>query len=323
MLKRIGFLSVAHMHAGSYAHFLNQREEVALSGVWDEDKDRGNDFAKSHNSDVVQNLDELIKDSDAIIICSENKRHAEWIDKVAKAGKSILCEKPLVTSYEEAEQVKSSIKQNNVSLMTAFPCRFSPVYQRAKQRVKNGDIGKVLSVCATNHGSCPFDWFVEEEKSGGGAMMDHTVHVADLLRDLLESEAKSVYAQTGNQMYRKSWDDTAMLHVEFENGVFTTIDASWSRPKSYKTWGDVKMNIVGEKGVIEIDLFSQAFDLYRENHGLAGFGTSADRILVDSFIASLSGAPIVATMEDGLRASSIAIAGYESAKSNEPISLAV
>ena len=311
------------MHAGSYAHFLNQRDDVALSGVWDEDKERATDFAKTHNSDYISNIEELLNDSDAVIICSENKKHAEFIEIAANAGKQILCEKPLVTSHEEAKKVRNATKLNNVNLMTAFPCRFSPVYQRAKQRVKNCDIGKIFSVCATNHGSCPFDWFVEEEKSGGGAMMDHTVHIADLLRDLLESEAKNVYAQTGNQMYRKSWDDTAMLHIEFENGVFTTIDASWSRPKSYKTWGDVKMNIVGEKGVIEIDLFSQAFDLYRETHELASFGTSADRILIDSFIASLNGAPIVTTMEDGLRASSIVIAGYESAKSNEPIPIAV
>ncbi len=321
MLTKIGFVSIAHMHAGSYAFFLNQRKDVALTGVWNEDQDQGEEFAKNVNSDFVQNLDELIANSDALIICSENRKHAELIEKCSNAGKIVLCEKPLVTTKQEEQKVRQSIEKNQTKLMTAFPCRFSPIYQRAKQRVSNGDIGKILSVCATNHGTCPFDWFVDENKSGGGAMMDHTVHVADLLRDLLQSEAESVYAQTGNQIFKESWDDTAMLHVNFKNGVFTTIDASWSRPKSYKTWGDVKMNIVGEKGVIEVDLFSQGLDLYRDKHGIAGFGTSADRLLVDSFINAVNGAKIETTMEDGFKASEIAIAGYQSAKTNQPVNL--
>src|SRR5207253_2134250 len=97
-----------------------------------------------------------------------------------------------------------------VKVMTAFPCRYAPSFTRLQERVKAGDIGPIKAICATNRGRCPFDWFVQENLSGGGAMIDHTVHVTDLLRALLGEEPTRVQAQTGSNMYGQSWDDTAM-----------------------------------------------------------------------------------------------------------------
>ena len=114
----------------------------------------------------------------------------------------------------------------------------------------------VLAVKSTNHGMCPGDWFVQKELSGGGAVMDHTVHVADLLRDLLKAEAATVYAEISNQIRRSDTDDIGIMTIEFSNGVFATLDGSWSRPpKSYPTWGDVTMEVVGTTGTATMDMF--------------------------------------------------------------------
>jgi predicted dehydrogenase len=307
------------MHAFGYAHGLSVNPNANLVGVWDDDADRGKAFGEKFRVLTFSNREDLLAACDAVIITSENRKHVENAEAAFAAGKPMLCEKPLVTSHEEADRMRAIAA--DVMVMTAFPCRFSPAYQRLKARVAAGDIGRVLAIDATNHGSCPFGWFVETDKSGGGAMMDHTVHVTDLLRDLLSEDPATVYAQTANRIFGQEWDDTAMLHLTYPSGVFACIDASWSRPGSYKTWGDVKMAVTGEKGVIELDMFSQGFDYYPKDgrHGLAGYGSDLDSLLVASFLRAVeTGLPEV-TAEDGIAASLVAIRGYESSVANVAI----
>ncbi|HVL40052.1 MAG TPA: Gfo/Idh/MocA family oxidoreductase, partial [Fimbriimonadaceae bacterium] len=173
---------------------------------------------------------------------------------------------------------------------------------------------------------CPFDWFVETDKSGGGAMIDHVVHVADLLRALLGEEATRIEAQIGHNMYGKEWEDIAMLTIEFPSGIFATLDSSWSRPASFKTWGDVTMNVVGDQGVIEIDMFNQAWDVYSNSstpaHNVGFYGSDLDTLLVDDFVRCIleDRAPTV-TARDGLQAARWAMAGYRSVAEGGPVAI--
>jgi predicted dehydrogenase len=211
--------------------------------------------------------------------------------------------------------------------MTAFPCRFSPAFQNLKRRVAAGEIGAIRAICATNRGRCPFGWFVKPELSGGGALIDHVVHVTDLLRDLLGEEPVRVQAQIGNNVYGQEWEDTAMLTLEFGSGIFATLDSSWSRPSTYHTWGDVTMNVVGENGVIEMDMFGQSIQRYSAGsitHSSNGFGADLDALMVDDFVrACLDDRPLKVTGLDGMQAARVALAGYESIKQGQPVALTV
>ena len=126
-------------------------------------------------------------------------------------------------------------------------------------------------------------------------------------------------------MYGQAWDDTAMVTIEFQSGVFATLDSSWSRPSGFKTWGDVTMNVVGELGVIELDMFGPAVDLYSnegKSHVSAGYVSDMDYMLFDEFVqAVLHDRQPEIGMEDGLRAARVAIKGYESAKVGQPVAL--
>lgn len=311
---RVGFLGVAHMHAWGYVSALQSCGDARVTAVWDHEMRRKDTFALEHGLQLAESIEDLLDRSDAVIITSSNRSHAELAGKAAAAGKPILCEKPLVTNAEEEQQMVAAVK-GKARLMTSFPCRFAPSYVRLKERVRAGDIGDIQAICATNRGRCPFDWFVDLEESGGGAMIDHTVHVADLLRDLLGAEPTSVQAQIGNNMYGQEWEDTAMLTLEYPNGVFASLDSSWSRPQSFKTWGDVTMNVVGSKGVIELNMFGQAADVYTQSHGMGSYGSSLDSALVEEWLASIQEdrEPSV-TLEDGLAASRVAIVAYKSAR---------
>ena len=310
------------MHASSYASNLGTRADAEIVGLWDDNKTRAEKFAGLWGLKVVDDLDTLIQDSDAVVICSENMKHAELIERAARAGKPIICEKPLAANSEHATRIRSVLAETGVMLMTAFPCPFSPTFQRLSQRIDAGEIGKVLAISATNRGRCPFGWFTDPALSGGGAMIDHVVHVADLLRRLLKEEPTSVTAQIGNNMYGQDWEDTAHLTIDFPSGVFATLDSSWSRHKNYKTWGDVALRVTGEKGVIEADLFGQGLSVTTDHAWHLGTGSDLDGLMIDEFVSAIrEGRQALVTAEDGLRASAVAILGYESVRAQKKVAL--
>lgn len=323
MPVKVGIFGCAHMHVWAYANGLKSNSKGVIVGVWDGDPARAEKFARAADIKCHARIEALLSQCDAVFITSENSRHAELAEAAANAGKHILCEKPLVISEEQGRRMLKAVENSGVKLMTAFPCRFSPSYQRLKQRVHAGEIGNIRAICGTNRGRCPFGWFVEADKSGGGAMIDHVVHVTDLMRDLLGEEPESVQAQIGHNMYGQSWEDTAMLTIQFPNGVFATLDSSWSRPSSYKTWGGVTMNVVGDEGVIEMDMFNQTIDRFSNEtntHTLSGYGSDADSAMVDAFLNCVieDDAPPVSGW-DGLQAARVALAGYESVRKGKPI----
>lgn len=320
---RVGFLGVAHMHSYGYAPAVAGHPSASLVCVYEADPEIGKAFCERFQIPLLSSPQEVLEQVDAVIICSENVRHSELGCLAVKAGRAVLCEKPLVTTIEEGRDLIEAVNESGVPFMTAFPCRYSAAFATLKQRVQNGDLGQIKAVCATNRGRCPWGWFVEPAKSGGGAMIDHVVHVTDLLRVLLGSEVTHVQAQIGNNMYGQEWDDTAMLTLEFESGVFATLDSSWSRHASYKTWGDVTMKVIGEKGVIELDMFGQSLEFFRGDsptHVAMGYGSDLDAGLVNDFLRSVEqGTPPPITVEDGFAASLVAIRGYESAKARSVV----
>lgn len=328
-MVRVGILSFAHMHAFSYASAFASRTDAELVGIWDDDSERGSAAGKQFNAPYLSDLRKLLSlNLDAVIITSENANHRKLTELAVEAGvKAILCEKPIATNSTDAAAMVDLCEKRGVVLATAFPCRYSPSFEKLVDSYRSGALGEILGIRATNHGVCPFGWFVETEKSGGGAVIDHTVHVADLSRVLLQKEAVEVYAETGNNMYHQSWEDTGFLTITYKDGPFTTLDSSWSRPKkSFPTWGDVTLEVVGTAGVAQIDLFGQAFNRYDEatgRHRMVAWGSDIDNGLVSDFLRAAKGEPTprLATGKDGQQALAIALAAYESAKSHQPVTL--
>ncbi len=78
--------------------------------------------------------------------------------------------------------------------MTAFPCRYLASVIKAKEAIELGEIGDIIAIKGTNRGSLPSGWFLQSVLSGGGALLDHTVHVMDLMNWITQSEVKEVYA---------------------------------------------------------------------------------------------------------------------------------
>lgn len=324
---KIGMISFAHGHAFSYLNSLLELPDVQIVGIADEVKSRVEGITERHGVPYYADYRDLLaQDVDAVVICSENVHHAKLVIDAANAKKHVLCEKPLGTTMKEMEQMIAACKENGVQLMTAFPCRYLSAVVRAKEAIERGDIGDIVAIKGTNHGGNPGGWFIDKSLSGGGAVLDHTVHVMDLMNWFLQSEVKEVYAYAAT-LFREELEveDAGMLHIKFDNGVFAVLDTSWSRPKSFPTWGDVTMEIVGTQGVISVDGFAQKNDLFSDAVGKGQYtfwGDDMDAYMIRDFVKALrQGEPVPVTGEDGLKAAQVALAAYESAKLGQPVAM--
>ncbi|CAM3779225.1 Gfo/Idh/MocA family protein [Alicyclobacillus pomorum] len=323
---KVGIISFAHMHAYSYATCLKQLDNVELVAVADDNPLRVTEAAKQFGCAYYSDYRELLAtDVDAVVVCTENAKHADVVVDAAKAGKHVLCEKPIATTLDDAHRMIDACREHGVILQIAFPVRFNTPMRRVKQMIDEGQLGRIVAMRGTNRGQNPGGWFVQKELSGGGAVLDHTVHVIDIMRWYLNSEVKEVYAEVDTRFSDIACDDCGLLMLEFENGVIASHDPSWSRSETFPTWGDVTLEIVGTQGVTRVDAFAQHLTVYSDldnkvKHDF--WGDEMDLGLVADFISCVrEGRTPSITGEDGLRALQVALAAYESARLRKPVRL--
>ena len=321
---KIGILSCEHMHSHGYADALKNIEGVELVGIAEKDEAAGKAFAQKYDIPYYGDYAAfLAQDMDAVIITSANVRHAELTELAAKAGKHVLLEKPIATTIEDAQRIIDVCKENHVKLMISFPVRYEPSIVRAKQVIDSGKIGDIVAIAGTNHGKMPGGWFINKALSGGGAVMDHTVHVADVMHWIMKSDIKDVYCKMGTKIYDIPVEDCGLLSMEFDNGVYATLDASWDRPEAYPVWGDVTMEIVGTKGCINVDTWKQHGNLYSNTmkySAFAGWGDDSNLLMIKDFIKCVrEDLPSPITGEDGLFALKVALMAYKSVETGEKV----
>lgn len=328
---KIGIMSFAHLHAEGYINNLRNAPGVEMIGIADEDLERGERFARQFNAHLFRSYkDMLATRPDGVVICSENSKHRPLAEMAAAAGVNVLCEKPLATTIDDSQAIISACERAGVVLMTAFPMRFSTPLEEVKQRLDAGDLGSVLCFNATNQGELPKkhrDWFVDPLLAGGGAIMDHTVHLVDIMRWYLGSEISEVYAQH-NRIFHAGEVEVetgGMVMVTFQNGVFASIDCSWSRPPYWPAWGGLSFEMVTSRGAVLVDAFKQNLTIFShsiQRPAWAFWGSDANQAMVDEFVAAIrEKRPAKVTGVDGLRAVEAALAAYRSADIGQPVKL--
>jgi len=325
---KIGMISFAHMHAASYAQCLQRISDVTIVGIYDDNAGRGRQMAQKFGLPFFAEAQALLAEGlDGVIICSENVKHRPFVELAAGQTRYILCEKPIATTVADAQAIIDICAERKTKLQIAYPVRFSPSIQRLKQTLDEEKLGKLYSAKCTNHGSMPGGWFVEQALSGGGAVIDHTVHVMDLLRWFWDTEVVEVYAEIGESLLHPELgiDDVGLLSFKLANGIYGTLDTSWSRPPSSMIWGDVKIEILGEKGWLQVDAYSQNVVVSSNKVGqtrLQGWGSNADLGLIRDFTKMIreEREPFI-TGYDGLKSMEVALKAYESARTGQVVSL--
>jgi predicted dehydrogenase len=326
---KIGILSFAHHHGEAYISNLRQMEGVELLGVADDDSMRGQTIAAQNQARYFHTYVDLLEAKpDGVIICSENNRHRLLVEMAASRGIHVLCEKPIATTLEDARAIVDTCDKAGVLLMTAFPMRFSAPLLEIKARLDHGDFGEVYCFNATNQGELPTKhraWFVDPQLAGGGAIMDHTVHLVDMMRWFTGSEVQTMYARSNKIFHAEEVEvETGALEMlTFENGVFATIDASWSRPPYWPTWGGLTFEMITQRGAVFVDAFRQNLNIYRhewQRSNWAYWGSDMNHAMVSDFVTAIreNRSPRV-TGVDGLRAVEATLAAYESDRTGQTV----
>jgi len=217
-------LSRWHVHAGGYANQLKSRPDVTLTVVWDEEPEKGKEFAEKLGIDFEPDLDKLLarEDVDAVCINAPTNIHRDVMVKVANAGKHIFTEKVLAPTVAECEEIRDAVAKSGVKFCISYPHRAFPHNLMAKKVLDDGLLGDVMYLRIRNaHNGASAGWlpphFYDEVQCCGGAMMDLGAHPMYLISWLFgkPSEISSAFTYvTGHAV-----EDNAVSVMKYPSGA--------------------------------------------------------------------------------------------------------
>jgi 1,5-anhydro-D-fructose reductase (1,5-anhydro-D-mannitol-forming) len=313
-------------------HAINSQPNSRVVAVFSSNADRAKAYAAENKiPKAYHHLEALLDDPeiDVVYISTTNDLHRDQALAAASAGKHILCEKPLALSLDAAQQMLNAAQAGNVVLGTNHHLRNAVTHRTLRKLIKEGAIGKPLAARVFHAVYLPprlQGWRLSRPEAGGGVILDITVHDADTLRFVLDSEVEDVIARSATQGLASSgMDDAVMGVMYFRNGVLAQFHDAFTikhAPTGLEVHGtEGSLFAVGvmtqdpagrvvlrrDNGETEIKL-DPPEDLYV--HSIRHFNE-----------AVLTGTQPFATAVDGLRSLAVALAAVESAKSGRRISV--
>ena len=188
---------------------------------------------------------------DAVDICLPHHLHADAVVAAARAGKHILCEKPLCTTPDEAAVVRRAVAEAGVALMCAHNQLFLPAVVAAKELIAAGELGDIYEVRTndafrTGMTAESAGWRARTATAGGGELIDTGYHPSYLLLHLAGGQPTQVTAMLANhRLDFLEAEDSAQVLVRFDNGVIGNIATSWA----YQPPSDTeRFSVFGSKG---------------------------------------------------------------------------
>ncbi|MCX7522825.1 Gfo/Idh/MocA family oxidoreductase [Microbacterium sp. STN6] len=255
---RIGLIGAGGIAGAHVAGYRRNPDIVTFAAVADPVVEnahrRGDEFGAEVYADYTTMLAEA--EIDAVDICLPHHLHKDAIVAAARAGKHILCEKPLCLSVEEADEVAAAVEAAGVTLMCAHNQLFLPAVAKAKQLIDDGVLGHVYEVRTTDSFFNDFDpstmgWRAHASTSGGGELIDTGYHPTYLLMHLAGGVPVEVTSMLStHRLAFMEGEDSAQVLVRFDNGVVGHIVTSWAYQAADST---ERFSVVGEKGSLTSD----------------------------------------------------------------------
>jgi predicted dehydrogenase len=203
-----------------------------------------------------ENFDEIAHNPavDAVYVALPNSMHAEYTIRAAKAGKHVLCEKPMSTNVAQAEAMIAACKAANVKLMIAYRCHYEPTNLRAVKLIRDGALGQVQAIESSfgfNMG--PNEWRTNKKLAGGGPLFDVGIYCLNACRYLTGEEPEHIaaFASTIDHDGRFSEvEENVSWTMKFPSGIVASCNTTYGAPM------EGYYRVHGAKGWLEVD---QAF----------------------------------------------------------------
>jgi len=329
MTVRFGLLGagrIGKVHARAVAG----DREAKLVAVADAFETAAAELASAYGAEV-RSIEEIEKasDIDAVIICTPTDTHADLIERFARAGKAIFCEKPIDLDVSRVEKCLAVVEETGATLMVGFNRRFDPHFSAVRKAIDDGTIGDVEMVTITSRdpGPPPHDYITRS----GGIFRDMTIHDFDMARFLLGEEPVAVTAQASVLVDKKIGElgdyDSVSVLLQTASGKHCVISNSRRATYGY----DQRIEVHGSKGMVAAE---NQRPVSIEVANAAGYTrpplhdffmtryTEAYANEIASFIAAMSkGRKASPSGRDGLLALALAEAALRSVKDGKTIRL--
>ncbi|MEO7142942.1 MAG: Gfo/Idh/MocA family oxidoreductase [Bryobacteraceae bacterium] len=221
-----------------------------LCGVVSRDVAKGARYSER----VWDRLDEALRDReiDAVYVATPVALHAPQTMAALRAGKHVLCEKPMAMNYAEACEMVRAAEECGKIYGVAYYRRMYPKVQRAKELLHAGAIGRPVLAEANNHYWFNGEdgngaWRLDPALAGGGPLYDIASHRIDLFNYLFGKPAR-VAAQLGNVVHRNPVEDSATVMIEYESGVRGVVDVRW-----HSRVARDQFRVIGTDGELNLD----------------------------------------------------------------------
>lgn len=328
----IGTGGIAQTHVIGYQ--AAGAEVVALCDV--DPKTLANRQKQWQVANSYSDYNELIADPtiSAVSVCTPNATHHPITIAAAKAGKHVLCEKPISLDLAQAEEMIEACDNAGVVLQVGHHMRSWAAAVQAKELIERGDIGEVTYARFRQ----AHDWggattvrgvFGQKALSGGGTLLDNGCHLFDLAR-YLGGEVRDVFARIATLKFNVEVEDTAIASIGFTSGAMGQIEVAWTA-----TGWQEAFWVYGTEGSVECDNRIGSNILthrYRRSREMTWDGTdvatydlrggSSHTGHVANFLAAIEGTrPSVCSGADGREAVRLVLAAYRSAESGTVVAL--
>jgi 1,5-anhydro-D-fructose reductase (1,5-anhydro-D-mannitol-forming) len=209
---------------------------------------------------------ELLSDPtiEAVYVATPNHLHADIVERAAKAGKAVLCEKPMAATLEQAERMAEACRRSGILYGTAFDQRHHPAHRAMREAIGAGRIGRPTLVRITyacwvgpdwSAADARDNWRVDPVKAGGGALMDLAPHGLDLVEFLLGEPLVDVTAMTQSRIHDYAVDDGAVLLGRTAGGVLLALNVAYNCPEALPRR---RLEVIGETGqLLAVDTMGQ------------------------------------------------------------------
>ena len=248
MTVRFGLLGAGRI-GKVHAKAVTSNPLAKLVAVADAMADAANALADQYGAEVrtIEAI-EAATDIDAVIICTPTDTHADLIERFARAGKAIFCEKPIDLDVDRVKACLRVVDETGATLMVGFNRRFDPHFRAVRQAIADGQIGDVemVTIVSRDPGAPPADYV----KRSGGIFRDMTIHDFDMARFLLGEEIETVSAQASvlvDKAIGEAGDyDSASVMLSTASGKHATISNSRRATYGY----DQRIEVHGSKGAV-------------------------------------------------------------------------
>lgn len=320
----IGAGKMGRVHAANLAKSIPHAKLVAVSDVLE---DAAKKLAAEHGvTNVFTDYLRLVENREvqAVVIATPTLLKPQIVKFASEVGKHIFCEKPIATTFHDAEQVLKSSQKSPAKFQVGYQKRFDPLHVKVKGTIDSGEIGNIVLVKSNTRDPLPNPAQWPDLKSSGGIFFDTCSHDYDLVRWLCGSEVGRVEAEGSPRSQPDQ--HTVITNLYLANGVVAQVDAS--RMSSYGY--DVRVEVVGTKGAIftRPDAASDIRVLKGSQEAVATYGWYADRfrdayrLEMESFVDSIvKDEDTKATAQDGKAAVEIAAAARKSMLEGKAVNL--